>query len=66
MSRRGEVSRVRRSFVVINKVLEKHIDQINPDNNSLPLDGLHWLISINQDVKDFISHIDDYDSYDPG
>lgn len=66
MSRRGDVSRVRRSLVVINKVLDKHIDTIDPENNSLPIDGLHWLISLNQDVKDLISHIDDYDAYDPG
>ena len=66
MSRLGEVERVKRTMQLFNRVLDKHIDSINPEDNSLPLDGLHWLISIQADYVDLIEYLSDYDSYDPG
>jgi hypothetical protein len=47
-------------------ILNKHIDSINPEDNSLPIDGLHWLISMQADCEDLIKYLSDYDSYDPG
>ena len=66
MSRLGEVAKVKRSLTVFDKVLTKHIDSINPEDNSLPTDGLHWLISLQADCKDLVKHLSDYNSYDPG
>jgi len=46
MSRLGEVERVKRTLKLFDMILNKHIDSINPEDNSLPIDGLHWLISM--------------------
>ena len=62
----NEVDRLTRSLQRVNKVLDKHIKQINPEDNSLPIDGLHWLIQFQVDCKDLIKHLNDYDSYDLG
>ncbi len=50
----------------IQKLLNPLIDSMDPDNNDLPLDGLHQLICINQDCEEFVEYISDYHSYDPG
>ena len=46
--------------------MNNEIDSINPEDNSLPVDGLHWLISLEADCKDVVKYLSDYDSYDPG
>jgi hypothetical protein len=66
MSRLGEVERVKRTLKLFDMILNKHIDSINPEDNSLPIDGLHWLISMQADCEDLIKYLSDYDSYDPG
>ena len=66
MSRLGEVARVKRTLKLFDMILNKHIDSINPEDNSLPTDGLHWLISMQADCEDLIKYLSDYDSYDPG
>lgn len=48
------------------KVYEKYLDMIDPDNNSLPADGFHGLVMLNQDAKDYLKHLGDYNAYDPG
>ena len=66
MSKLGEVERTKRVMAKIQKLLNHLIDTMDPDNNDLPLDGLHQLISINQDCEEFVEYISDYHSYDPG
>ncbi len=66
MSRLGEVERVKRTLKLFDMILNKHIDSINPEDSSLPIDGLHWLISMQADCEDLIKYLSDYDSYDPG
>ena len=36
MSRLGEVARVKRTLKLFDMILNKHIDSINPEDNSLP------------------------------
>ena len=66
VSKLGEVERTKRVMAKIQKLLNPLIDSMDPDNNDLPLDGLHQLICINQDCEEFVEYISDYHSYDPG
>jgi|TARA_R100000231_G_scaffold119865_1_gene90008 hypothetical protein len=66
MSRVDDVTRSKGALTTIDVLLSTLIDTINPDNNDLPIDGLHHLIAINQDCKDLIKYLNDYHSYDPG
>ena len=61
-----EVDRVKKTLELCRNVLNDDIDVINPEDNSLPIDALHWLISIEADCKDLVKYLSDYDSYDPG
>ena len=66
MSILGEVEEGKILLGEIRKKLNAYIDKINPDDNSLPLDGLQWFISIEADCEDLVGHLSDYNSYDPG
>jgi len=66
MSILGEVEEGKILLGEIREKLNAYIDKINPDDNSLPLDGLHWFISIEADCGDLVGHLSDYNSYDPG
>lgn len=66
MSQLGEVDRVKKTLELCRDALNNEIDAINPEDNSLPVDGLHWLISLEEDCKDIVKYLSDYDSYDPG
>tara|TARA_B100001939_G_scaffold188590_1_gene162443 strand:- start:530 stop:760 length:231 start_codon:yes stop_codon:yes gene_type:complete len=61
-----EVDRVKKTLELCRNVLNDDIDAINPEDNSLPIDALHWLISIEVDCKDLVKYLSDYNSYDPG
>lgn len=61
-----EVDRVKKTLELCRDALNNDIDAINPEDNSLPVDGLHWLISLEADCKDLVKYLSDYDSYDPG
>ena len=66
VSQLGEVDRVKKTLELCRDALNNEIDAINPEDNSLPVDGLHWLISLEADCKDIVKYLSDYDSYDPG
>ena len=62
----GELERVKETLENIMTTLEREVGMINPDDNQLPVDGLRWLVSIQEDSKNLIAHLDDYNSYDLG
>ena len=66
MSQLGDVAEVKEFLGGFREVLNNFIDKTNPENNSLPADGLHWLIAIEKDCEDLVEHLSDYNSYDPG
>ena len=66
MSKLGEVEEVKEFLGEFREVLNAFINKTDPENNSLPLDGLHWLIAIETDCEDLVEHLSDYNSYDPG
>jgi len=66
MSKLGDVEEGKVMLGEIREKLNAYINKINPDDNSLPLDGLHWFISIETDCEDLVEHLSDYNSYDPG
>ena len=51
MSNLGEVAEVTLKFEEFIKVLDNFLDTINPENNSLPADGLHQLAIIKVDCE---------------
>mgnify|MGYP001188008055 CR=1 FL=1 len=66
MSQLGEVEEAKLLLGEMRQKLNTFIEKINPDNNSLPLDGLHRFILLETDCEDMVDYLSDYDSYDPG
>jgi|TARA_B100000902_G_C26856198_1_gene690742 hypothetical protein len=66
MSQLGEVEEAKLLLGEMRQKLNTFIEKINPDNNSLPLDGLHRFIILETDCEDMVDYLSDYDSYDPG
>jgi|TARA_R110002020_G_scaffold86003_1_gene212128 hypothetical protein len=66
MSQLGEVEEAKLLLGEMRKKLNAFIEKINPDDNSLPLDGLHRFIILETDCEDMVDYLSDYDSYDPG
>jgi len=66
MSQLGDVEEVKMFLGEMREVLNTFIDKTNPEDNSLPADGLHWLIAIEKDCEDLVEHLSDYNSYDLG
>ncbi len=66
MSRLGEVEEGKIILEEIREKLNAYINKINPDDNSLPLDGLHRFIILETDCEDIVEYLSDYSSYDPG
>jgi hypothetical protein len=66
MSQLGEVEEAKLLLGEMREKLNTFIDKINPDDNSLPLDGLHRFIILETDCEDMVDYLSDYDSYDPG
>ena len=66
MSELGDVEEGKVMLGEIREKLNAYINKINPDNNSLPLDGLHRFIILETDCEDIVEYLSDYSSYDPG
>ena len=66
MSQLGEVEEAKLLLGEMRQKLNTFIEKINPDNNSLPLDGLHRFIILETDCEDMVDYLSDYDSYDTG
>jgi ArsR family metal-binding transcriptional regulator len=66
MSQLGEVEEAKLLLGEMRQKLNTFIEKINPDDNSLPLDGLHRFIILETDCEDMVDYLSDYDSYDPG
>ena len=66
MSQLGEVEEAKLLLGEMRQKLNAFIEKINPDDNSLPLDGLHRFIILETDCEDMGDYLSDYDSYDPG
>ncbi len=66
MSLLGEVEEAKLLLREMREKLNAFIEKINPDDNSLPLDGLHRFIILETDCEDMVDYLSDYDSYDPG
>ncbi len=66
MSLLGEVEEAKLLLGEMREKLNAFIEKINPDDNSLPLDGLHRFIILETDCEDMVDYLSDYDSYDLG